>query len=103
MDLPRPSTESLTAKASDVERILYTAVELRQADLRKEKFDDDDPRKELSNKLAQITCLRQFVSFPRFFMSIADEVRLTANPDLIEDEIMVCRFSHFLDKLSDQI
>jgi hypothetical protein len=62
VDLPPPNTELVKIKASDPERIFYEAVEARQAELRAEKLDDDDPRKELSNTLAQITCLRQPVT-----------------------------------------
>jgi hypothetical protein len=62
VDLPPPHTELVKTKASDPERILYEAVQARQAELHAEKLDDDDPRKELSNNLAQITCLRQSVT-----------------------------------------
>ena len=61
VDLPPPNTELVKIKASDPEQIFYEAVEARQAGLRAEKLDDDDPRKELSNTLAQITCLRQSI------------------------------------------
>ena len=59
MDLPPPNTELLKTKASGPERIIYEAVKARQDKLHKKKLDHDDSRKELSNTLAQITCLRQ--------------------------------------------
>ena len=62
VDLPPPNTELVKIKASDPEQIFYEAVEARQAELRAEKLDDEDQRKELSNFLAQITCLRQSVA-----------------------------------------
>ena len=62
VDLPPPNTELVKIKAWDPERIFYEAVQARQAELRAEKLDDEDPRKELSNFLAQITCLRQSVT-----------------------------------------
>lgn len=66
VDLPPPNTKLVKIKASDPERIFYEAVQARFKKLRKEKekekLDDDDPRKELSNILAQITCLRQSVA-----------------------------------------
>jgi hypothetical protein len=62
VDLPQPSTELVKSKASDPERIFYEAVQARQVELHAEKLDDDDPRKGLSNTLAQITCLRQSIT-----------------------------------------
>lgn len=96
VNLPPPHTEAVTVKAADAERILYTAVSNRMIELQKEKLNDDDPLKHLSNKLAQITCSRQLVNFSRIVLSISDYSRLTANPDLIEDEILVRRSSQFL-------
>jgi hypothetical protein len=93
VNLPPPHKEPVTAKASDAERLLYTAISARLVELGKRKLDDDNPRKELSNRLAQITCLRQSVALPRVVISAADDPRLTAHPDLIEDEILVRYFS----------
>jgi hypothetical protein len=97
VNLPPPHTEPVTAKASDAERLFYTAITARLKELRKmnseKQLDDDDPRKELSNRLAQITCLRRSVALPRVVVSVADDPRLTAHPDLIEDEILVRYFS----------
>jgi hypothetical protein len=103
VDLPPPHTKAVTAKASDAEQILYDTIEERLDELRSEKLDDDDPRKELSNKLAQVTCLRQLVTLYRVVISVADDLRLTANPDLIEDEILVRLFSCVLSKLTDKL
>src|SRR5882757_1817216 len=73
VDLPPPHTEPVTAKASDAERLLYTEISARLVELSKEKLDNDNPQKELSNRLAQITCLRQSVALPRVVVSVADD------------------------------
>jgi hypothetical protein len=62
VDLPPPNTEFVKAKASDAERILYKAIKSRQTELHEKKLEDDDPRKESTNTLAQISCLRQSVA-----------------------------------------
>ena len=89
VDLPAPHTQSVIAIASDAERILYDAIERRLFELRKEKLDNEDERKALSTRLAQITCLRQSVALIHVFVWATDNDRLTTNPDLIEDEILV--------------
>ncbi len=62
VDLPPPNTELVKIAASDPKRIFHEAVQARQAELRAENLDDDDPRKEMSNALTQITCLRWSVT-----------------------------------------
>jgi hypothetical protein len=92
VDLPAPHTEVLMIELSDPERILYEAILERQGELCKESFDDGDPRKELANPLSQITRLRQSVTILHVLVWLSDENRLTASPELIEEEILVRYF-----------
>ncbi|PMD54536.1 uncharacterized protein K444DRAFT_617884 [Hyaloscypha bicolor E] len=87
VNLPPPHTEPVTAKTSDAERLLYTEISARLVELGKGKLDDDNPQKELSNRLAQITCLRQ----------------LTAHPDLIEKDILLMFDLKHLQDLQDKL
>jgi hypothetical protein len=93
VNLPPPHTEPVTAKTSDAERLLYTEISARLVELGKGKLGYGNSQKGLSNRLAQITCLRQSVALPRVVVSVADDPRLTAHPDLIEKDILVRCFS----------
>ncbi|KAH7409282.1 hypothetical protein BKA64DRAFT_720586 [Cadophora sp. MPI-SDFR-AT-0126] len=71
LPLDHRSIKPIDAKRS--EELLYFAIELRLKELRQMDFKEEDERSRLQNPLAQLTRLRQ----------------LTANPDIIAQQIIV--------------
>ncbi|PVH88776.1 hypothetical protein DL98DRAFT_622343 [Cadophora sp. DSE1049] len=85
LPLDHRSVKQIDAKRS--EELLYFAIELRLKELRQMDFQKHDERSRLQNPLAQLTRLRQ----------------LTANPDIIAQQIIVLLEYNEIKKLQKTI
>ncbi|KAF5870203.1 putative dna repair helicase protein [Botrytis fragariae] len=87
IQLPKAHHKAIKVDFNAAEEILYRAVEEKFQELRDQDLEDDDPRKPMSYKFAQISFLRQLVS----------------HPALVERKIMVLFDNHELEEIRDKV